>query len=68
MLAPPKIFSLEDDLYFPIGIVKMRKDVSFWRFNRLKFEKLYMRNEPYCQDIPKFFAQGLLILEKLLNL
>ena len=37
--GPPKIFSVENDLYSQIGIVKMRKDVSFWRFLPLKFQK-----------------------------
>ena len=36
---PKKIFVVENALYFPIGIVKMRKDASFWRFLPLKFLK-----------------------------
>ena len=37
--GPKKIFVVENNLYFRIGIVKMRKDASFWRFLPLKFQK-----------------------------
>ena len=35
--GPKKIFVVENALYFPIGIVQMRKDASFWRTMPLKF-------------------------------
>ena len=35
----------------------MRKDASFWKFNRSKFEKIKMHNQPYFQNIPKICAR-----------
>ena len=52
-VTPEKNLFIENDLYFPIGIVKMRKDASFWRFLPLKFQKLKMRNQPYFKNIPE---------------
>ena len=36
--GPKKIFVVENNLYFRIGIVKMRKDAAFWRTMPLKFQ------------------------------
>ena len=55
-VGPPKIFVVENALYFPIGIVKMRKDASFWRtiksFNQNEAESTLL-SENF-----KKFAQG----------
>ena len=52
--APKKIFVVENDLYFPIGIVKMRKDASFWRFNRSKLENWKLKRSAIDHTFRKF--------------
>ena len=52
--APKKIFVVENDLYFPIGIVKMRKDASFWRFNRSKLENWKLKRSAIDHTFRKY--------------
>ena len=39
------MFVIENDLYFPIGILKMRKDASFWRTMPSKFRSKLNRTD-----------------------
>ena len=55
--APEKIFVVENALYFPIGIVKMRKDASFWRTMPLKFQSKWSRIDSTFRKFQKFCAR-----------
>ena len=54
---PKKIFVIENDLYFPIGIVKMRKDASFWRTMPLKFQSKWSRIDSTFRKFQKCWAR-----------